>query len=220
MSLETRTGTTLAAATFALILALTLGVPAQASHIIGIKTTISDIDFNDNRVSIDVTILYSSGPASSSSSAYMGNYLAPAIDWGDGETSSYYQTLYGVTSAVFPGAPDAGVYRGSFSHTYDDAGSYTITANTTCCPVSDSADIVTGNLMTATYSYSSSSSSSSSVSTTTFLSNNTTVDFDPEDSGSSNTSDGTSRCGLGAELAVILPPMIFWRERRRRRATV
>jgi hypothetical protein len=72
-----------------------------------------------------------------------------------------------------------------------------------CCAVYDPGDIVTGYFESQSpgvYPY------------------GVIVDTATAGLAWSQTFTGVSSCGLGGELALILPPLIFWRERRRRGA--
>ncbi len=107
-------------------------------------------------INVDVSAFYTTG--STETTAYLGTYYnqVPAIDWGDGSTTPRYG--YGpstgiplvATSTVVNGIP-ARAYRGSFSHSYGSAGSYTISANTRCCPIATPTNtLVSGTIVTTT----------------------------------------------------------------------
>ena len=138
------------------ILALTLApLVAAASHIAGIRITETNVDNLD--VDIDVTAFDST--SSTEASAYLGTYYnqVPAVDWGDGSTVPRYG--YGSSTGIPLAATSTSVngipvraYRGSFSHTYGAPGDYSITANTTCCPLSTPTyTLATGTIVTTTF---------------------------------------------------------------------
>lgn len=133
-----------------LILLLVAGDPLWAgggAQITGLR--ISQTGNTGLTLNADVTVFYD--PMSTTPSAYLGTYYnyIPALDWGDGNTVEPYG--YGpstgiplvATSSVVDGRP-ANVYRGSFSHTYGAIGSYTVTANSFCCPTT--ATLITGTI--------------------------------------------------------------------------
>jgi len=140
---------------FSVISALLLmSAVVSASHISGIRIT--QTGNTGLQVNVDITAFYTTG--STTSEAYLGTYYnaVPAADWGDGSTLPRYG--YGpstgiplvATSTVVNGIP-ARAYRGSFSHTYGSPGSYTIEANTRCCPLTTPTyTLVTGNIVTTT----------------------------------------------------------------------
>jgi hypothetical protein len=120
----------------------------EAQQISGIR--ISQTGNTGLMVDVDVTGFYTTG--STGTTMYLGTYYAiPAVDWGDGSAvAAYgYGTSTGIpllaTSTVVNGIP-ARAFRGSFSHSYGAAGSYTITANSNCCPLT-TAPLVTGNFV-------------------------------------------------------------------------
>ena len=127
---------------------------ANASHISGIR--ISQTGNTGLMVNVDVTAFYTTG--STETTAYLGTYYnqVPAINWGDGSTVPRYG--YGpstgiplaASSTVVNGIP-ARSFRGSFSHTYGSPGSYTISAQTSCCPLTTPTyTLVTGAIQTTT----------------------------------------------------------------------
>ena len=137
-------------------IALAAGFSATASHISGIRIT--QTGNTGLMLNVDVTAFYTTG--STASEAYLGTYYnaVPAIDWGDGSTTPRYG--YGpstgiplvATSTVVNGIP-ARAYRGSFSHTYGSGGSYTVSAQTRCCPLTTPTyTLVSGTIITTTVS--------------------------------------------------------------------
>jgi len=146
---------------FSVLLYLVIGLvllsnQANSSHISGIRIT--QTGNTGLMVNADVTGFYTTG--STETTMNLGTYYnqVPAIDWGDGSTVPRYG--YGsstgiplvATSTVVNGIP-ARAYRGSFSHTYAGAGSYTISANSSCCALTTPTyTLVTGNIMTTTVS--------------------------------------------------------------------
>ena len=141
------------AAAFVLLIAA-LPADLEASHISGIRIT--QTGNTGLMINIDVTAFYTTG--STETTLYLGTYYnqAPAIDWGDGSTVPRYG--YGPstgiplvsTSTVVNGIP-ARAYRGSFSHSYGAAGSYTIAARTGCCPLTTPTyTLVSGTILTTT----------------------------------------------------------------------
>ena len=127
---------------------------ASASHISGIRIT--QTGNTGLMINIDVTGFYTTG--STESTMRLGTYYnqVPAVNWGDGSTVPRYGsgTSTGIpilaTSTVVNGIP-ARAYRGSFSHTYGSAGSYTISAQTGCCPqTTPTYTLVSGTILTTT----------------------------------------------------------------------
>ena len=141
-------------ATLLTLLALVLLAPQAEAQISGIRIT--QTGNTGLEINVDVTAFYTTG--STTSEAYLGTYYnaVPAIDWGDGSTTPRYG--YGpstglplaATSTVVNGIP-ARSYRGSFAHTYGSAGTYTIAANTRCCPITTPTyTLVSGTILTTT----------------------------------------------------------------------
>lgn len=157
---------------------LVLGSPAFAQHVAGLKITETNFDSDTFTVDIDVTEYYDTTFGTSGgapfSTAFLGvatgfgYQIAPAIEWGDGDTVSWagYGPGSGIplaTSSVSIAGAPRNVYRGSFSHSYADDGDYTILARssnfgsvggpgTTGSP---GFDVFTGNyqlLVTTTFS--------------------------------------------------------------------
>jgi hypothetical protein len=202
--------------TSTLLLAVLISSPAVSQHVAGIKVTVTRIDPVSERVDIDITVLYRDFPGTQYYQAIIGSQYdlgqRPAIVWGDGDQVDSWQYLPGVTGAVFPGAPpDTGVFRGSFSHVYGDAGRYEITARTRCCPLQYGTAIATGNVVDIQIPFPGVPGSTVS---TSYLTNMATVELEEPD----EVVGGGSRCGLGGELVFLLPPLIFGYERRRGRS--
>ena len=141
---------------FVVLVALMVLAPmdAIASHISGIRIT--QTGNTGLTIDVDVTGFYTTG--STETTMYLGTYYnqVPAIDWGDGSTMPAYGygSSTGIplisTSTVVNGIP-ARAYRGSFSHTYGSPGSYTIAANTGCCPLTTPTyTLASGTLLTTT----------------------------------------------------------------------
>ncbi|MEO1086104.1 MAG: hypothetical protein AAFY88_17835, partial [Acidobacteriota bacterium] len=131
-------------------------VTAEASHIAGIR--IMQTGNTGLEINVDVTGFYTTG--STETTMYLGTYYnqVPAINWGDGSTTPRYG--YGPstgiplvsTSTVVNGIP-VRAYRGSFSHTFGSPGTYNITAQTRCCPLTTPTyTLATGTIVTTTVS--------------------------------------------------------------------
>ena len=147
------------------VLALIGVTSAPASHIAGIKATVTSESGTD--VTIDVTgyadVPYPYSTLFIGVATFFGAPIVPAIDWGDGSTVPFagYGTGTGIpivaTSTVINGL-NVNAYRGSFAHTYADNTPRTITVNSTVNPGTvggTSYAVITGNYatyVTATYS--------------------------------------------------------------------
>ena len=118
-------------------------IPAQASHIQGVKATVTNLDVGTLTADMDVT-MYTNGTATTGDTTNIGTagnpYVsaAPGIDWGDGATLSS-GTLTGIASA------GPAIYRGSFSHSYASAGPFNVTVASTCCATQAGTGTITGN---------------------------------------------------------------------------
>lgn len=122
---------------------LCLAMPAQASHIRGVKATVTNLDVPTLTADMDVT-MYTIHTATVSQSTALGftTFGFPAVRWGDGATLSH-----STIPAVAAGPP--AVFRGSFSHSYAGVGPYTVTVATTCCATYASTGTITGNRVSA-----------------------------------------------------------------------
>ena len=144
--------------TVALFAALVLVLPMSsfASHVAGVKATVTNADPNTLQVDLDLTEYYD-GSSTPWSTAYIGysavypTFYRPAIDWGDGSYLSPQSYPNGIpivaTSTPISGFPGTyHIYRGSFSHTYGAQGNYNITVSSTCCGGFTSSNVtITGN---------------------------------------------------------------------------
>ena len=107
-------------------LVLWVSVPAFAGHYHGIRVTPTGIDPSSNVVDVYITAWMDTADDTYSESVTY-------VDWGDGEVDSEtdFTLVFAnetVTPQEWPGEETLYAYRGSFSHTYETAGVYTIKA--------------------------------------------------------------------------------------------
>lgn len=145
-----------------------LALPAHASHIRGIRATITSLDAGAMAAEISVTAYNYEAFSGEMFLGYNATY--PAIAWGEGEYLAVTEIPF-VGTVTFNGE-DLGQFRGAFSHTYSGPGPFTLQVATGECCAGTLDQIVTGVLR----------SQGGSVITETdvggdFVTNTTVVDF-------------------------------------------
>ncbi len=132
----------------------TLHVSANAQvapdgPIAGIR--ISQAEVMGAEVRIDVSVFYSLDAIRST--AYLGNpiNMRKAIFWGDGAALEGQVGLPLVATSTVVNGRSVRAYRGSFSHTYGNPGSYEIKTASFCCAVD--SGLITGFAEQNTYFY-------------------------------------------------------------------
>lgn len=121
------------------LLLLVAALPANASHIVGIKVVATDVNPATRGVDVDFTMYTDSQPKGETT--YMDLF------WGDGEGT-------GTAEATLVSTAGPYVFRGSMSHTYEEGdveeagGDFTIRVRQCCASeeITSSEELVTGRL--------------------------------------------------------------------------
>ena len=123
------------------LLLLVAALPASASHLVGIKVVATDVNPSARSVDVDFTVY------TTEESPRGGGGETTSIDlfWGDGEGT-------GEAEATLVSSAGPNVYRGSMSHTYEEAdveeagGDFTIRVRECCKGEVTTGELVTGRL--------------------------------------------------------------------------